>query len=60
MIIETCPECGHDLVHIELMCDPPIPEKRCYKCGWSWRGNPEPIERVPFNPERYNEKINEY
>lgn len=51
IIIETCPKCGHDLMD-EIICTyPPIPVKRCPKCGWRWEGEPEQILRVPFPTE---------
>lgn len=53
-IIETCPECGHDLVGIELMSYPPIPQKKCLHCGWSWTGEPEEVVRVPFGGHNPN------
>ena len=48
MIIETCPKCGHDLMHLMLTCNPPIPQKICKHCGWSWTGKMEEVIRVPF------------
>lgn len=48
MIIETCPVCGAPLIDIMLASNPPIPCKKCFSCGWSWQGEPEPIEYVPF------------
>lgn len=57
IIIETCPKCGYDLVD-EMICTmPPIPQKVCYNCGWSWTGEREKIIRVPFekgNSFNYN------
>lgn len=52
MIIETCPKCGADLLHLTLTSYPPIPKKVCQQCGWSWTGKPEEIIRVPFSPNR--------
>lgn len=50
IIIETCPECGYDLVN-EVICTlPPINCKVCYRCGWRWEEKPEDIKRVPFQP----------
>ena len=49
IIIETCPECGHDLLDEVLCTYPPIPKKVCTKCGWSWTGKREEIIRVPFD-----------
>lgn len=48
IIIETCPKCGHDLTDIMLMTYPPIPQKKCFNCGWSWTGKQEEVVRVPF------------
>ena len=49
-IIETCPVCGGDLQSIMIATYPPIPEKRCYKCGWHWEGEQDEVVRVPFIP----------
>lgn len=49
LIIETCPECGADLMNYVIATYPPIPAKRCTKCGWTWEGEREEIQRVPFN-----------
>ena len=50
IIIETCPECGHDLQDLVLTTYPPIPQKKCINCGWSWTGRQETKEvvRIPF------------
>lgn len=48
IIIETCPRCGHDLHDVMLTSNPPIPQKECFNCGWSWTGEPEEVIRVPF------------
>lgn len=53
IIIETCPECGYDLVDMMLASYPPIPKKICPRCGWSWIGNPEEVTRVPFGGNSY-------
>lgn len=53
IIIETCPECGHDL-RDEVICTyPPIPKKSCPSCGWSWVGEREEVVRVPFGGNSY-------
>lgn len=60
IVIETCPNCGHDL-RDEVICTyPPIPRKVCWNCGWSWTGKPEKIVRVPFggNTNTFTEKDN--
>ena len=54
MIIEVCPECGHDLINITLTTYPPIPTKQCPNCGWSWIGEQDKIIRVPFNEKGYD------
>ena len=55
MIIETCPECGGELKHLSLTTYPPISKKVCTACGWSWKGEPEKIEYVPFDDRRQSE-----
>lgn len=55
MIIETCPECGGELKHLSLATYPPIPMKVCTACGWSWTGEPEKVEYVPFDEGRQSE-----
>lgn len=47
-IIETCPKCGHDLVDLVIATYPPIPQKKCFNCGWEWTGDAEKVVRVPF------------
>ena len=54
MIIETCPECGHDLIDLVLTTYPPIPKKQCTFCDWSWTGKREEIIRVPFNSDIFD------
>lgn len=49
IIIETCPECGHDLVDMMLASNPPILKKKCLHCGWSWTGKREEVVRIPFS-----------
>ena len=52
IIIETCPNCGHDLLD-EMICTmPPIPRKVCPSCGWTWEGEPEQVIRMPFGGNR--------
>lgn len=48
IIIETCPKCGHDLQDLILAAYPPIPQKKCFNCGWEWTGVPEEVVKVPF------------
>lgn len=56
MIIETCPECGADLIVIEIATYPPIPARECPKCGWYWKGKQtNNIIRVPFNEKDYED-----
>lgn len=54
IIIETCPECGHDLVDLVLTSYPPIPAKQCPRCGWHWVGEREEVVRVPFGGNTYS------
>lgn len=48
IIIETCPKCGHDLTDLVLATYPPIPQKKCFGCGWEWTGKQEEVMRIPF------------
>ena len=48
IIIETCPECGADLIDTVIATSPPIPRKVCPNCSWHWEGKREEIKRVPF------------
>ena len=48
IIVETCPVCGSDLIHLCLTTYPPINKTECPKCGWSITEH-ETIERVPYN-----------
>ena len=48
IIIETCPNCGHDLMNEIICTNPPIPKKGCPNCGWSWEGEQEEVIRIPF------------
>lgn len=57
IIIETCPKCGHDLEHLVLTCNPPIPQKYCPACGWSWTGKREEVVRVPFKEENIDDNV---
>lgn len=52
-IIETCPKCGHDLVDSVIATYPPIPQKKCFNCGWEWTGEAEEVVRVPFGGNTY-------
>ena len=59
IIIETCPKCGHDLTDLVLACNPPIPQKKCFGCGWEWTGKQEEVIRVPFGGNSIDE-LKEY
>lgn len=48
IIIETCPKCGYDLKDLIITTYPPIPQKKCFSCGWEWTGEPEEVIRMPF------------
>ena len=68
IIIETCPKCGHDLQDVVVATYPPIPQKKCFGCGWEWTGEPEQVVRVPFggndmdiiNQPSLNDYLNSY
>lgn len=65
-IIETCPECGHDLVNLFFATYSSTPQKKCYNCGWEWTGKREDkreeVVRAPFNPSDagYNSSVCKY
>ena len=48
IFVETCPKCGAELQNIVIATFPPIPQKKCFNCGWSWEGKPEKIEYRKF------------
>lgn len=54
IIIETCPECGHDLIDLVLTAYPPIPAKQCPRCGWRCEGEQEEVIRIPFGGNMYS------
>ena len=47
ILIETCPNCGSDLLTEVVTTYPPIYVTRCPKCGWNHETRSE-IVRVPF------------
>lgn len=51
IVVYTCPECGHDLRETTIATYPPIYRKECPNCHWYWESTPEPIKRIPFNPD---------
>ena len=48
IIIETCPECGHDLIDEMICTNPPIPRKFCPNCGWRWEGKQDEVIKIRF------------
>ena len=52
IIIETCPKCGHDLIDSMICTYPPVTQKYCPSCGWTWEGKREEIARVPFTGKK--------
>ena len=48
IIIETCPECGHDLIDEMICTNPPIPRKFCPNCGWRWEGKRDEVIKIRF------------
>lgn len=57
-IIETCPKCGGNLMNLILTTNPPIPQKKCFSCGWEWTGEAEEVVRVPFCENTYMNTTN--
>lgn len=49
IIIETCPECGHDLIEEMIYTNPPIPRKFCPNCGWHWEGKQDEVIKIRFS-----------
>lgn len=47
MIIDVCPVCGEDCIHIMLLSNPPRKQLKCTKCGWT-KEETESMERVPY------------
>ena len=60
IIIETCPKCGHDLTDLIIATYPPIPQKKCFGCGWSWEGKRQEVVRVPFGDNGSIDVCNNY
>ena len=52
MMIETCPECGGDLMNYVITTYPPITAKKCLRCSWRWEDKTSDIRRVPFVPPK--------
>lgn len=52
IIIETCPECGHDLIDEMIYTNPPIPRKFCPNCGWCWEGKRDEIFKIRFSEDK--------
>lgn len=48
IVIETCPECGSDLIEISLDTFPPYYYKQCPKCKWSSPSKQSEVVRVPY------------
>lgn len=60
MKVEVCPKCGGILLDIMIATYPGIPSKSCLNCGWSWVGQPEEIEFVPFNDPKELQLCRDY
>lgn len=54
IIVETCPNCGHDLRDLVIATYPPILKKECWNCGWCWTGKQEKVIRIPFGGNTTN------
>ena len=54
IIIETCPECGHDLVDYVIDTYPPIETKQCLNCGKTFYKEREEVIRVPYGGNTYS------
>ena len=51
VIIETCPECGHELTSLCLASYPPQYCKECFNCGWKNKIKQERIIYQPYKEE---------
>ena len=61
IIIETCPKCGHDLTDLVIDTYPPIPQKKCFNCGWEWTGEREEVKIVTLEMfKKYHEHLMNY
>lgn len=60
IIIETCPERGHDLTSMMLASNPPIEKRQCLNCGWSWTGKREEVVRIPFDDNGFTSNTTNY
>ena len=49
ILVETCPECGGDLIETVLTSYPPQRKKSCPRCGWSSKPVKDTITRVPYD-----------
>lgn len=58
IVIETCPVCGSDLHDLVVCTYPPISQKCCLSCGYTWESEREEIVRIPFSPKEKNTTIN--
>ena len=56
ILVETCPKCGAELQNIVIATYPPIPQKKCFRCGWSWTEKPEKIVYKPFRESPHEGK----
>ena len=51
IVVETCPECGHELVTLCLASYPPQEYKECINCGWKSKTRKEKIVYQPCKAE---------
>ncbi len=48
IVIETCPKCGADLIHLQICTNPPIPRVECPQCGWYHEEKTQEVVRIPY------------
>ena len=47
-VVETCPQCGGDLLSFTLSSLPLFQCKVCTQCGWRWQSERGQFIRIPF------------
>lgn len=51
IVIETCPNCGNDLITVQYSCMPPVIKKTCSVCGFYTDAYEEKVIRIPYGSD---------